>query len=154
MHGAIPPLPNIPSWRGAQLRHRTTLFYLWKSGAFWNTVVVFWLACVCVERDPRVTMFSRWLVNSQKRKTRRGEKLAQSNSPLGFHLNSNLFLSFVHRSNCLMEALCSPHPIPSLKPSTPRLSQTESLIYGGKKRKTYSSSGQATIGWLSKARTG
>jgi hypothetical protein len=25
MRGAIPPLPNTPSWRGTQLKHRTTL---------------------------------------------------------------------------------------------------------------------------------
>jgi len=29
MSGAIPPLPNMPSWRGAQLKHRDNFtFYL------------------------------------------------------------------------------------------------------------------------------
>jgi hypothetical protein len=27
MHGAIPPLPNTPSWRGAQLKHRDNFTY-------------------------------------------------------------------------------------------------------------------------------
>jgi hypothetical protein len=27
MPGAIPPLPNTPSWRGAQLKHRDNLEY-------------------------------------------------------------------------------------------------------------------------------
>jgi len=27
MSGAIPPLPNMPSWRGAYLSTRTTLLY-------------------------------------------------------------------------------------------------------------------------------
>jgi hypothetical protein len=33
MSGAIPPLPNTPSWHGAQLKHRDNFtFYLgWKS---------------------------------------------------------------------------------------------------------------------------
>jgi len=26
MSRAIPPLPNTPSWRGSQLKHRTTLY--------------------------------------------------------------------------------------------------------------------------------
>jgi len=26
MHGAIPPLSNTPSWRGAQLKHRDKFF--------------------------------------------------------------------------------------------------------------------------------
>jgi hypothetical protein len=30
MSGAIPPLPNMPSWRGAQLKHRDNFtFYLY-----------------------------------------------------------------------------------------------------------------------------
>jgi hypothetical protein len=27
MRGAIPPLPNTPSWRGAQLKHRDKLTF-------------------------------------------------------------------------------------------------------------------------------
>jgi hypothetical protein len=48
MRGAIPPLPNMPSWRGAQLRHRDnftllyftllyfTLLYEGVSKSFWT----------------------------------------------------------------------------------------------------------------------
>jgi hypothetical protein len=33
MHGAIPPLPNTPSWRGAQLKHRVNFnLYLREMG--------------------------------------------------------------------------------------------------------------------------
>jgi hypothetical protein len=29
MHGAIPPLPNMPSWRGAQLKAQKQLYLLY-----------------------------------------------------------------------------------------------------------------------------
>jgi hypothetical protein len=39
MRGAIPPLPNTPSWRGAQLKHR---------GSFTFTSCVCVCVCMCV----------------------------------------------------------------------------------------------------------
>jgi len=45
MSGAIPPLPNTPAWRGAQLKHRdSSTFYLYLipgEGDFITTVLFF-----------------------------------------------------------------------------------------------------------------
>jgi hypothetical protein len=30
MCGAIPPLPNMPSWHGAQLKHRDNFTFYWE----------------------------------------------------------------------------------------------------------------------------
>jgi len=40
MSGAVPPLPNTPLWRGAQLKHRDNFAFTFYSGdtkfAFWR----------------------------------------------------------------------------------------------------------------------
>jgi hypothetical protein len=44
MSGAIPPLPNTPSWRGAQLKHRDNFTFTFKHIYFeltpWSRVLL------------------------------------------------------------------------------------------------------------------
>jgi hypothetical protein len=51
MNGSIPPFPNTPPWRGAQLKHRDnfTFTFLW----VWNLVSN-------LRGKPRQTVFENW----------------------------------------------------------------------------------------------
>jgi hypothetical protein len=50
MSGTIPPLPNTPSWRGAQLKHRGTFTFIFYW--FWNEFSFrygcFWWYCFSI----------------------------------------------------------------------------------------------------------
>jgi hypothetical protein len=51
MCGAIPPLPNTPSWRGAQLKHRDFTFTLPL-----EKIVTWDLMVICIARDKNGNM--------------------------------------------------------------------------------------------------
>jgi hypothetical protein len=59
MRGAVPPLPNTPSWRGAQLTGITfPVPYGTLSVEWWLELFVFWL--------PRVRIWTSFLIPSAR----------------------------------------------------------------------------------------